>query len=86
MINKKPMLDYLINIKKAGKDTYLIRGRETWVLNDVAEEVCMLSTGKNTVGEMSKLISTKFNEEENVVQDDIKELLLYFEQENIIKF
>jgi len=85
MNNKIPLLDFSISIKKMGQDTYLIRGQEAWKINEVAEVVCMLSDGKNTIADIIKKISLEFNEQAGTIEKDITELIDFLMKQEIIE-
>lgn len=86
MNNMNPQLDFSVNIKKMGNQTYLVRGQEAWLINEVAEEVCLLLNGKNSTEDITEKICTSFEKDNKTVEKDINTLLLFFEKEHLIEY
>lgn len=81
-----PILDLSILIKKLGAETYLIRGQESWEVNEVAEIVCLHSNGKNTIEDIVEKVSAEFQEDKEIIEKDIKELIDYFLAQKIMAY
>ncbi|WP_191559510.1 PqqD family protein [Metabacillus idriensis] len=86
MNKMNPQLDFSVNIKKMSNQTYLVRGQEAWLINEVAEEVCLLLNGKNSTEDITEKICTSFEKDNKTVQKDINTLLLFFEKEHLIEY
>ncbi|OEH94282.1 PqqD family protein [Bacillus solimangrovi] len=82
---KKPVLDYSLSIKNLDAVTYLVKGQNAWEINEVAERICLLSDGKNTVSKIINEISKQYSVDENEIETDCMDLIEYLNKQNLIK-
>lgn len=80
----KPVLNFRVSVKRVKEDSYLVMGQDAWKVNEVAEKICLLCNGKNTIEDILKQIGGIYDTQIDVIEVECLDLIKFLMNEKVL--